>query len=306
MTLGSNRLIALFIFLHLGALPVAGQICGDGSLDAGEQCDDGGVDRGDGCSAACENETVLTKDEQRCVVSVTKALLRVARTQGKLSEACVKDAAKEKEEFPQICLRFDAKDKVAKAGDKATKAEAKKCESAPPFGVVAASIGNDVASEAMIGLVADLFGDNLNVAVVEKVEDKDAAKCQGQVLKNAHKLLLIETKTFEKCQRDGLKGKDEPQIVSGSDMQRCIEVIADDEKGKIAKWATKYDRLLSRTCAEVGLDWAFPGACADAADFTACVQERVACRVCELFDGMGNLGTDCDLFDDTEANASCG
>jgi hypothetical protein len=50
---------------------------------------------------------------------------------------------------------------------------------------------------------------------------------------------------------------------------------------------------------------AFPGACAARADFAACADERMECRICRMFNTMDGLTEDCDLFDDGVANASC-
>ena len=55
----------------------------------------------------------------------------------------------------------------------------------------------------------------------------------------------------------------------------------------------------------VDLGLAFPGKCADAGDFVACINALVKCRVCLVLDAMDGMRADCDAFDDALPNASC-
>ena len=285
--------------------PPSSGVCGDGTLCPLEECEDGNTDRGDGCSIECQVEAELSKDEQKCVNGVIKKGTGVAKAQAKLNDDCVKSAVKQDDAFPDVCMWVDERGKVAKAKGKTAQAWERSCGQEPAFGVADVESVSAAAVEEAIDLTTDLFGDNVNRTIVESEDDKDGAKCQMAVLKQAQKVAQAEVKIYLKCQKDGLKGKVEPQIVSGADLERCVWEIATDEKGRIAKAVSRVTKALDRGCEDLDLGAYFPGDCAKEAGFGACLADLVDCRVCRSLNRMAEITVDCDLFDNGSADLSC-
>ena len=99
------------------------------------------------------------------------------------------------------------KGKVAKARDKATSGEVKKCSERPAFGYVGAAAAADAGAAASLALVEDVFGADLDAAVVTKSADKAGAACQAELLKGAQKALETAWKEAGKAKK-AAGGKD--------------------------------------------------------------------------------------------------
>jgi len=279
--------------------------CGNGNQEAGEQCDDGNLIRGDGCSIECQIEAALGAAPQKCVVAVGKAGLAVNKVQTKLVQGCLKSAAAGKDEDPDTCVADDASGKLAKAMAKTHGIVDAKCASAPDFGHAGAVATNSAASDAALGMTVDLLGGNLGTAIALAAMTPSALTCQAKVLATMSNLFAAKGKIFAACQKIGLAGKESPQIVSGADLERCVAAIRTDAKGKIAAMGAKLRATLAQRCDAATLATALPGSCATGGDVAACLEARVACRACQLFNGMANLTYDCDLFDDGADDGSC-
>ncbi len=108
------------------------------------------------------------KDERKCIVTLNKNLAKVAKAQAKRIGKCTKDGAKEKLQTSiEICLATDPKSKIQKAKDKTVKGEAKDCTtSAPDFGATDAATVNAVAMQKELDLVHEVFGSDLDAAVL--------------------------------------------------------------------------------------------------------------------------------------------
>ncbi len=81
-----------------------------------------------------------------------------------------------------------------------------------------------------------------------------------------------------------------------------------DSGGRIAKSCeTKLGKAIERKCAGVSLLNAFPGCNTDdPAELTVCFTEIARCRLCQALNAADALVRDCDLFDDGQADRSCG
>jgi hypothetical protein len=180
----------------------------------------------------------------------------------------------------------------------------------PDFGYTSAATGNSVAVNEEFNLVHDIFGSNLDNAIIKYYDNGDAAYCQGRVVKESERLAAAKLKVFVRCKKRGLKGKTTPQIINAAGIEGCLidpdysGSVASDPRGKISRRFEKLEKLVTFKCAGVDLATAFPGACNDAEDFASCVDERVDGRVCLLLNAVDNLNLDCDLFDDGEPNGS--
>ena len=293
------------VVILLAVAAPAAALCGNGVLEGGEACDDGNLQAGDGCSAGCAVEVPLSSVEERCVTFVLRRAGGVAKAQAKLVEKCVREAAKEREPFPQVCVVLDEANKVDVAERRLEREEAKRCPAAPAWGIAASETVAEAARAMVLDTVADLLGENLNLSIVEAADDRQAARCQGAVLKATQQLLEKQVKVFAGCLKTGLAGRRVAPIRSPDAAARCLDALDADDRGRLAKAMTKIERMLAKRCRNLGTDWTFPGRCGAATDFTACVRDRSDCRVCLGLNAMAGLGADCDAFDDGSVNLSC-
>ena len=239
----------------------------------------------------------LSKDGLKCVSKANGAGVKVAKVQAKLSGACLKNAAAGEESNPQACLTADVDAKMEGAMMKTESLNDGVCNAPPPFGFTSTNVINTAGQQAQLGLVADLFGSNLNSAVAS---DKPKAKCQAGVLKAADKLFQAHLKSFLKCKQSGLAGKKAAPMVTAGELEGCFDVVRAD--AKVGKARTKFPTAVASQCPDLDLATALPGSCSGVA---TCLATRVACRVCVLFNAMDGLSANCDHFDDGFENSTC-
>jgi cysteine-rich repeat protein len=291
--------VQMTVFFTIGT-----PVCGDGYVTGDEECDDGNTDPDDGCSATCTIEqTIADKDAQACVNATNKNSVKLVATVGKLATTCATAASKGDEPDPDACLANDGKGTVAKAAAKVGTDDAKHCAGGAPFGYTSAATAVAASDAGMRALVHDVYGPALNGVIGAGT----TGKCQVAVLSSLRKILKVKTSLFLTCKKNGLKAKTQP-FGSSADLQTCFDQLIADGAGKIAKAVTSLEETVVKKCPSISLATAFPGACsgaADAAALAACIDRRVECRICQIFNGVDGLARNCDLFDDGAANASC-
>ena len=245
-----------------------------------------------------------TPAQQTCINVLNSDFAKVARAQDKSILRCLKGSAR-KGESATACLTLPDPG-VDKARGK-TRADAnRRCADDPPdFGPLDADTVSNAAATAELATLSELFGPDLDAALVSEMDDKSAAKCQQAVVKAIHNCQSTQIKEFNRCKKTALKkgGATRPEVLAG-----CF---AADPKGKIAKqcdplFGRLATKVLPRSCGGVGLAAAFPG-CAtdDSGELVSCTDEAVACSVCLGLNEADGLAEDCDLFDDGVPNASC-
>jgi pimeloyl-ACP methyl ester carboxylesterase len=266
---------------------------------------------------------VADRDQQKCINALNKDGAKVASKQGKENTACIKNAGKGK--LPPMqsvteCLSADTKSKVAAAKEKTQSDFAKKCVASPPtFGIptgtVVATV-NDAAMGVSLALLTDLFGSDLDAAILDCAIDDAGCQCQQAVSKRYQKILEAKLREFRKCKKNALKAGKEPFLLgamSAADLEKCVDdpatagSIADDIKGKIDKRVAQLGGDIAKKCTGVDTQLAFPGVCAGLTGnaLRDCIDVQVECRVCLMLNVMDNLDVDCDAFDDGEGNGSC-
>jgi len=148
----------------------------------------------------------IATEAQKCINAYNKSAGKVAAAQGKKSQKCLKNFAKDKlTESAGACTEpnpGDPKDKADKAIQKMLDKVASRCStnpedpSFPPFAVGDATTAANVSADARRFLIEDLFGPDVNLEVGSSIfpagstatsEDKAKAKCQQKVLKAADK-----------------------------------------------------------------------------------------------------------------------
>lgn len=287
---------------------IADDVCGDGFITGIEACDDSNATGGDNCSARCQTEATLSKDEIKCVTGANKAGIGVAKAYTGLALGCIKNASKGRIESALDCIDTDAKGKITKAAGKVDSNDSNSCNPEPPFGYAGSTAVTEGATTTSSALLRDLFGDDLDAAIVLASDDKDSAKCQAALASGVMKSMMgARSKLFEKCKKGGLAGKKVATMVSAADMDACFAAIQADEKGKIRKALGGIEKALGKTCVDVSVPALIPGFCSevDANELLDCLTSVADCRTCQWFDAMDNLGVNCDLIDDNTINGSC-
>jgi hypothetical protein len=270
---------------------------------------------------------VQTKDQQKCTVGMGKNLQKVTSALATDIATCMKDGSKQKlGGTVEACAAADAKGKVAAATEKTTEDFTKLCTGTskggspklPPYGVVDADAVDDAGRAKEPALFHDVFGPDLDAALLLESADKDGAKCQQAVATSAKKCQDATLKTWVTCVALGLKDDDAP-FEDAADLEACLGA---DPQGKIAKACDLREetspgklevdgirKALDTQCLAKGVDLAeaIPGCEPGDVEAThACVDAAVECRACLALNAAAGLARDCDLFDDGAANGSCG
>src|SRR5215468_7256023 len=120
-----------------------------------------------------------SKDQQACVNDMNKFGERVAKSQDGASLDCIKNAGRgilfrlgipPQAQTAQACLTNDVGGKVAKDTTKLQERDASKCleapEQLPAFGYTGTAATDAAARAAALGIVAGLFGADLDTAIV--------------------------------------------------------------------------------------------------------------------------------------------
>jgi hypothetical protein len=251
-----------------------------------------------------------TSGQQACLNGVNKAGAAVVKTQGKEHLACLKGAGKGDVADAQACLTADTKGKVGKARSKTAAASAKSCSPPPSFGYTSVAIVNNSAQQADVDLVADVYGANLQTAVVPCASNKAGCACQQKISKSVEALAAVKLATFVACKKATLKNG----ATSINALLDCVRnastagSIAADTKGKIAKALVGLNAAIVKSCDTPNVTTgAFPGKCTGlaGAPLGTCLDTQVECRVCQAINEMDNLFVNCDSFDNGVLDASC-
>ena len=298
--------------------------CGNGHVDLSETCDDGGNEDGDGCSSRCQIEAAQSKDQQKCIALGNRLAIKVAAAQNKENLTCLKLASSGKlpegQDF-DACIEADNKGKMAKIAAKLKAVQEgkggdpskTKCPETPDFAYVDDEDIYEAVVDEEVRFFGELLGDDLAAAAVDMTDkaNKKQGICQKIVLKASDKVLQTQLKEFLACKEAVLKDKEAP-AVSAEDLESCFDAIATDAKGKVEKARVKLVDLVAKKCTafEHEVSDVLDGACGQGAgtpvEFSQCLVESGRCTSCRLFNAADGLAYDCDLFDDGEANDSCG
>jgi uncharacterized protein (DUF1800 family) len=268
-------------------------------------------------------------DQQRCLNYLTQASADVVKRHGKSNWKCVRNAGRGRVDelgdpgetlTAQACLTNDVGGRVAKKLQRTVERDVQYCQGvgAPDFAYAGAAAINAAASAASLGVVATLFGANLDAALVDADADGDGAQCQAEVLKGANRIVDDMWRVARGGVQDGLKGRDRlagaaPDAPVHSGDSLAGEVLAqtlDDPKGKIQGEIDRLaDKALSR-CADAATPLAqlFPGSCTGAGtipNLVACVADVARSQFYQGIAGTHALAIECDLTDDGQHDESC-
>jgi len=263
-----------------------------------------GIFGGVGGVRAYTPSSPANKDQQKCINTLNGNFAKVAKAQGKDICKCIKDGAKEKLIGTiEDCITADTAGKVAKAKQKTVDKAGSDCTDPPDFGATNPTTVNQVAMAKELDLIHEVFGSDLDAAILLEATSKDASKCQQSAAKQLKKCQDTKLKEFNACKKAGLK---DGSIFSPAGLAACM---GQDPKGKIIKACdTKLSDTLGKKCGSAVIATTFPGGCSGSDNLTIlgqCLDRLVECRVCLGLNAADALNRNCDEFDDGLANASC-
>ena len=133
----------------------------------------------------------LDNGSRACVDAMNRSAAKVSSAQTRENSRCFKRAAMGKPPgaSTEACLVTDLRGKLERARGTTLTAEARHCDVAPVFAYSSAAVVNEAAVRETIGLLHDVFGQNLDTVVVDRDADHYAARCQSSAAKSSAKLL---------------------------------------------------------------------------------------------------------------------
>jgi len=273
----------------------------------------------------------LTPDQAQCVNRMNKQLIKVDKEVSKQISSCIKKHAKGRPlgygypsiETVEACIQDDPYGKIQRAKAQTERVFKKYCQGAPTgyledgfpyFGATDADTVNMAGMEKSQNLVHDIFGPNLDSVLETKRNNWRGATCQQLVWNVVSYCEQDELKDFQQCKKRGLKGRTPPGLIQdGQQLQdKCLPL---ERQASSRGWkkinGAQCTKLLRPSikwlCRGQDLPKLFPGCQEDRPYKTAkCLEDKVECRVCIAANKPDGLSQNCDLFDDGQANNSCG
>ena len=192
--------------------------------------------RGLGLQAAPGSDQRASKTNTACVTKLNEGFAKLANTAVEADERLRREgregeARRERHRDLQLERSQAREGRRQERGDRD-----EELREAPSFGYTSAANGNAAATDSESALAHDVFGDDLDLAIVSKVDDKDAAACQKAVLKGVASCQKTRRAEFVRCKKVGLK---KATIADVDELAACL---GSDPKGKIAKVVRRHQR----------------------------------------------------------------
>ena len=265
-----------------------------------------------------------TKAQRLCLDRMNRIAALHAKKQGHENMLCLAnasqgntdklgDAGMGQMQTAQDCLTNDVAERVAKDTTRAMKHEAKKCladpAQLPDWSFMGAATALASAEGECIGTVEDLFGNDLDAAVIMMDADAEGARCQRDTLFGGNKLYdVLNKEALRTLKTEFKRNAADPPLFEWELQQRVFDALRADARGRIAKETARLATRVEKACENVAPAGAFPGSCngaADAAELASCTAASSRCRMCRAFNATNDVHEDCDLFDNGGADASC-
>ena len=251
----------------------------------------------------------LTMSQKQCLNHLNADGAAVAKAQRTVDAACLKKAgAGTLVGTAQACLAVASMAETRKKNKTLTD-ETKYCAPPPSFGYTSGATVNTAAEQAALDLMADVFGANLDAAVIPCATSKPGCMCQRSVSGGVANLMGIKLATFVGCKKKALLNG----ATSVTSLVNCVNDSG--TTGSIAAGSMRLTRArtmintrITNKCDTPGVTaGAFPGTCTGKTGSVlgTCLDVQVECRVCQMINQMDGLFINCDLFDDGTANGSC-
>jgi len=245
-----------------------------------------------------------TKAQQACMTALNRAGAALSKAAGKDFVRCLGDASAGKLPPGQTAeqrLVADPRGVIAKAKAKVTDAATKSCTTTPDFGPT--SVLDVTNAFAPTLRIHDVFGPDLDAAVIPKRTDLDGATCQRAVARGMTRVAEAKLKAFNACKTAGLR---DGSIASPTDLRACLDV---DPGARIATAIARAQVDATDKCATTSIPSAFPGNCAGeplGSFVVQCIGPEAQCAVCLAVGAADKVGQGCHRFIDGVANPYCG
>ena len=237
--------------------------------------------------------------------------VKVNKAQLRENERCLKDFQRERLVAPMTfddCTTADRRGKVQKAEEKMVIREGERCVAPlPPFAYTDSATVNTAAVDGALRLLYEIFGGPplLDASLLTKADNRDPARCQSEMLKQAGKLENSVLKEFIKAMKQAL----EDESLNGrAALEAKLEAVL-SSNDKITRAQDRLVKGVEKKCAALQVSPAtiFPGACGDPdlSEVEACVIAAARCESCLRINAFDDLDLDCDEGDDQLINASC-
>ncbi len=242
-----------------------------------------------------------TPDQQKCTNSMNKNLRRLTQRQSTNVIHCIQEFAKGRTQnlgpggTASSCLTADPKGRLQRALDKTRLDWAKTCDGdaqdgqskLPPYGVTNPNSLAEIVMKKELKLIAEIFGSDLDAALVTEAADAAAARCQRAAAKALRQCEDTRLREFNSCTRHGLRPTGaSAAIISAEDMASCL---TQDRRGRIAQLCDdpagrdRFRGVIEKHCVNPGVDLseAFPGCNTDdPEDLHTCLSGRARCQTC--------------------------
>ncbi len=251
----------------------------------------------------------IPEDEQKCIVELNKGFAKVVKAQFRENVKCVKLAGWGRVASAELCLTADSRGRVAKAKSKNEKGQTRRCTGVtPPFGATDAATGNQAAVLTELDLIHDIFGSDLDAAIIDASVDRAGRNCQVEVAKLASRCQDERLKSFNECKKNGLEGEHAPLGIDlpfddSADLERCMTAIGFVATKIYTPCFLKTFRKIRKKCATTDIATAFPGVAAafpsdcsgtaDSISLPFCLDHLLGCnlrRALSQVDGLPDSG----------------
>jgi hypothetical protein len=241
--------------------------------------------------------------DRRCITARNAGLAKLARARAAQLRRCLARAAAGRAPGGAEACVAEADARVERARVRAARAGARRCALAPPFGPQdAAEVAAAALAAGLPGLRA-LLGADLDAAVLASAAFPAGARCQGKAAGALARCQAAQIRAFDRCKARGLRAG---TVSDAAALAACLT-----EAPRELDAACDPARLAPAACSAPGVDLAaaFPAcAPADPAALAGCADAAARCDTCRALRAADRLEAvlDCDVFDDGEADASCG
>ena len=248
----------------------------------------------------------LDKDAQKCIDGYNNKLRLVSAQAGKSARSCIKNANKGSVPDADVCIVTNTDGKIAGKEAKVTDLyTAGKCTGTEPIqqGAVA---GNAAHRNGITDFAHELYGDPVGPIST----DKGDAKCLDKGIQRSTQAITEIIKAHRSCMKNGMKALTVFDEASADAV--CGTFAQIDSGGKAAGKLAKVTADVTANCGTTtsgiaALYDGLPGSChATAGALAACLVQQSRCAACLILNEADGQDIDCDIFDDTVANASCG
>jgi hypothetical protein len=272
-----------------------------------------------------------SESQQACINEINRSGAALAAIQSAENQRCVKLAGAGMlnriaitTQYPaaQACLTRDPWGRFAKGVDKLVATELAFCltepEALPDFGYTSSGVVARAARSESIGILQDLFGHNLDAAIVDRRFDPNGARCQGNVLRATGRVFDALWRVARLGKRNGLSGTrrlagshpDSP-VESGPELQsEILATVLADPRGAVRKRTRLLRTLARKSCqgAATPIEKMFPAVCSQSrtpAALARCAEGVARRRFFSSLAAFDGFTVSCDLLDNGRPDLSC-